>query len=322
MKKDRVKWVILIMLPALSLLVGCEKLPEVLRFDRYFAPQEKAEKAVSKQPVAKKVVPVAKGPVLARVNDRIITLDEFNETFDALPQEIKDAYLESPQGKMGFLYELVDRELLIEEALNRKLDRAQEVTKLMEDFKDQVLYNKILSMEVEKIKATPKEIKDYYNSFKAEFTQPEEREVSVIILPNEADARTVLIQLLEGGDFAVLAREKSIGPNKSNGGKMGFIVKKTAFTPADKKTVFPKFEEVAFSLDSGATSNIFKGPQGYYIVKVDKIKAPIQQTLSERRDDIEKVLLLTKQRQVLIGLLNRLRGEAKPYEVHEDLLTD
>ena len=322
MKKDRVKWVILIMLPALFLLVGCEKLPEFLRFDRYFASQEKTEKAVSKQPIARKVMPVAKGPVLARANDRTITLDDFNETFGALPQEIKDAYLESPQGKIGFLYELVDRELLIEEAVARNLDKAQEVIELMKDFKDQVLYNKVLSMEVEKIKTTSKEITDYYNSFKAEFTQPEEREVSAIILPNEADARAILIQLLEGGDFTVLAREKSIGPNKSNGGKMGFIVKKTSLTPTDKKTAFPKFEEVAFSLDSGATSNIFKGPQGYYIVKVDKIKAPIQQTLSERRDDIERVLQLTKQRQVLIGLLNKLRGEAKPYEVHEDLLTD
>ena len=322
MKRDRVKWVILIMLPVLSFLVGCEKLPDVLRFDRYFAPQEKAKKAVSGQPVARKVMPAAKGPVLARVNDRIITLDDFNETFDALPQEIKDAYLESPQGKVGFLYELVDRELLIEEALDRNLDKTQEITELMKDFKEQVLYNKILSVEVERIKATPKEVTDYYNSFKAEFTQPEEREVSAIILPNEADARAILIQLLEGGDFAVLAREKSIGPDKSNGGKMGFIVKKTALTPVDKKTVFSKFEEVAFSLDSGATSNIFKGPQGYYIIKVDKIKAPIQQTLSDRRDDIEKVLLLTKQRQVLIGLLNKLRGGAKPYEVHEDLLTD
>jgi len=322
MKKDRVKWVILIMLPALFLLVGCEKLPEFLRFDRYFTSQEKAEKGVSKPSVIKKVMPASKGPVLARVNNRVITLDDFNETFNALPQEIKDAYLESPQGKIGFLYELVDRELLIEEAASRNLDKAREFTELMKDFKDQVLYNKILSMEVEKIKATPEEVTDYYNSFKAEFTQPEEREVNVIILPNEAVARAILIQLLEGGDFATLAREKSIGPNKSNGGKMGFIVKKTAITPADKKTVFPKFEEVAFSLDSGATSNIFKGPQGYYIIKVDKIKAPIQQTLSERRDDIEKVLLLTKQRQALIGLLNRLRSEAKPYEVHEEVLTD
>ena len=322
MKKDRVKWVILIMLPALFLLAGCENLPDFLRFDRYFTSQEKTEQAVSREPVAKKIMPAVKGPVLARVNDRIITLNDFNETFDSLPQEIKDAYLESPQGKTGFLYELVDRELLIEEALDRNLDKAWDVTKLMKDFKDQILYNKVLSMEVEKIKATPKEVTDYYNSFKAEFTQPEEREVSVIILPNEADARAILIQLLEGGDFAALAREKSIGPNKTNGGKMGFIVKKTPLTPSEKKTVFPKFEEVAFSLDSGATSNIFKGPQGYYIIKVDKIKAPIQQALSERSDDIEKVLQLTKQRQALIALLNRLRDEAKPYEVHEELLTD
>ena len=322
MKKNRIKWIILMVLPALFLLVGCEKLPDFLRFDRYFTPQEKDEKAVSKEPVAKKVVPAAKGPVLARVNDRVITLDDFNETFGALPQEIKDAYLKSPQGKMGFLYELVDRELLIEEALDRKLDETREVIKLMKDFKDQVLYNKILTMEVEEIKTTPEEVTDYYNSFKADFTQPEEREVSVIILPNEADARAVLIQLLEGGDFAVLAREKSIGSNKSDGGEMGFIVKKTPFTPADKKTVFPKFEEVAFSLDASATSNIFKGPQGHYIIKVDKIKAPIQQPLSERWDDIENALQLTKQRQALIGLLNGLRGEAKPYEVHEELLTD
>ncbi len=322
MKKDKTKWIILIVLPALFLLVGCEKLPDFLRFDRYFTSQEKAEKAVSKEPAAGKVVPAAKGPVLARANDRIITLDDFNETFEALPQEIKDAYLKSPQGKIGFLYELVDRELLIEEALDRKLDQSQEVVKLIKDFKSQVLYNKVLSMEVEKIKTTPEEVTDYYNSFKADFTQPEEREVRVIVLPNEADTRTVLIQLLEGGDFAALAREKSIGPNKSDGGKIGFIVKKTPLTPADKKTVFPKFEELAFSLDAGATSNIFKGPQGYYIIKVDKIKAPIQQPLSERWNDIEEALQLTKQRQVLIGLLNRLREEAKPYEVHDDLLTD
>ncbi len=315
MKENRVKWIMLIMLPALFLLVGCEKLPDFLRFDRYFGPQKKIEK-----PVGEKTLPVPTGTILARVNDRIITLDDFNETFGTLPEELKTAYLESPQGKIGFLYELVDRELLIEEALARKIDKDEKLLKLVEDFRDQVLYNEVLTLEVEKIKVMPNEVKDYYNSFKTEFVQPEEREVSVILLPTEPEARTVLIQLLEGGNFAALAKEKSTGPNKNNGGKMGFIVKKTPLTPADKKTVFPKLEEVAFSLDTGGTSNIFKGPQGYYIIRLDKIKPPVQQALSERWDDIEKALQLTKQRQVLINLLNKLRSEAKPYEVHEQLL--
>jgi parvulin-like peptidyl-prolyl isomerase len=75
---------------------------------------------------------------------------------------------------------------------------------------------------------------------------------------------------------------------------------------------------VAFSptLESGDTSNIFKGPDGYYIVKVTDIKAATAKPYSDVKEDLKKGVLEEKQNEVYKGLTDKLQGETK-IEIYE-----
>ncbi|MBL7092307.1 MAG: peptidylprolyl isomerase, partial [Candidatus Omnitrophica bacterium] len=111
--------------------------------------------------------------------------------------------------------------------------------------------------------------------------------------------------------------DKSAG----QGGDIGFIVQKMPFPQPDKKTMFEKFEEVAFTLELNKPSAIFKGPDGFYVIKIVEIKEARQRPLSEVRSDIEQGLLFKKQDEALKTLIGNLRKSANVI-VHEELLRD
>ena len=64
-------------------------------------------------------------------------------------------------------------------------------------------------------------------------------------------------------------------------------------------------------LDVGKTSNIFKGPQGYYILKLEAKRGGKQKTLSELWDDIKRTLTFLKQQQKLEELVSNVSKTAK-----------
>ena len=105
-----------------------------------------------------------------------------------------------------------------------------------------------------------KQLRKAYNSY-----QPKTN-VSVILTSSEDDAKKVIGELNKGGDFAKLAKEKSIDPNtKKNGGKM------TAFDSTDAN-LEDDFKSAAFKLKKGEytkTPVSSQSSQGYFIIKKD-----------------------------------------------------
>ncbi|MDD5596040.1 MAG: peptidyl-prolyl cis-trans isomerase, partial [Candidatus Omnitrophica bacterium] len=101
----------------------------------------------------------------------------------------------------------------------------------------------------------------------------------------------------------------------ATGGEVGLI---SYELDAKKRVRFDKFYEVAFAptLEVGGISNIFKGPDGYYIIKVDNIKKTEPRPLNELWDNIKNYLLFEKQQKAIAELANKLSGETK-IEIYE-----
>lgn len=301
----------LLLVIAVVALAGCTegKTPSWLQFGKKQPLEEPSPEIVEEE----------RGTKLASIDGRIITLEEFNERLKArneeieatkeIPDSVKSDYLiKTSADKEGFLERMVERELIIAEAIRRGLDKNEDILATIEALKEQLLFARIVESEKAKASVTSKEIENYYNIYKEVFKIPEERRVGMIVVSSEEKAKEIVINLLQGTDFSVLARENSIdAKSATEGGDLGFIVQKTPLTSPDKKTTFEKLEQVAFSLDLNRPSTIFKGPDGYYIIKVTEIKPARERLLSEVYNDIEKGLTLQKQEEVLNALIGNLR---------------
>jgi len=285
-------------------------------------------KPVEREPRVEEV----EGTLLVSVNGRRITLEDFNSRIQAynneiqasrdIPDSVKPDYLiKTVEDKKRLLDNMVERELLIAEAIDRRLDKDKDLLRAIKALKEQLLFAKLIEREKANVTVTTKEVEEYYNLYRDAFSIPGERRVSMIVLPTEGRAKEALIALLQGGDFAALAQSSSTDKSAAQGGDIGFIVRKMPFPQAGKKTMFEKFEEVAFTLELNELSAIFKGPGGFCIIKVTEIKEPRQRLLSEVYNDIQQGLLLKKQEEALKVLIGNLRKSSNVV-VHEELLKE
>ncbi len=246
----------------------------------------------------------ARGTIIGKVGNIPLTLEDLNQDIisynESVPSDQPEKKIVTRDQKISYVRnEMVHRALLYQEALNRGLDKDEEVASIVEKTKMELAVLKLMKDETDKMDVTPKEVEEVYNANKEQFKEPEERNIREIVVSSEQDAKDILIQLLQGADFSALARERSKSSSSRNGGDLGFISK-------GKK--FAQFDAVAFSdtLEVGKTSNIFKGPDGYYILKLETKKGGKQRALSELYEDIKRRILFADKQQKLEDLINRL----------------
>jgi parvulin-like peptidyl-prolyl isomerase len=96
---------------------------------------------------------------LARVNEKVITLEDFNKKYK---ENLKFFQFRAPT-KTGVLDDLVKRELGIQEAKKRGLDKDPEVIERMNTVLYHALLDKELSKKFESIHVTDEEAKAYYS---------------------------------------------------------------------------------------------------------------------------------------------------------------
>lgn len=257
---------------------------------------------------------LVKGTIIAKVNNYPITLENLNQEVEAynsmVPVDKPEAKITTREQKINYLKnEMVRRILLYQAAAARGLDRKEDVIKAIERTKQDLLVMELVRQEADKIEVSASEIEEYYNTYKEQLKEPEERQAREIMVSTEQEAKDILIQLLQGADFATLAQERSKSASAKEGGDLGYIQK-------GKK--FAQFDAAAFSdtIDVGKISSIFKGPDGYYIVKIEGKRGGKQKSLSELWDDIKRGLTFLKQQQRIENLISGLSKDAK-LEIYE-----
>jgi len=162
---------------------------------------------------------------------------------------------------------------------------------LRDQLRAKLLSDKLYKTILDKVQVTDADIKAYYDSHKAQFMQPESREVQHILVKQRSLADEIYAKLKNGADFAALAKKYTQDPgSKGDGGK---------FTAYQGKTVKP-FDKFVFSAKVGELSHPIKTSFGWHVIEVlSDTKPAAPQPLADAKDQISGTLLKQKQDQAL-----------------------
>ena len=109
------------------------------------------------------------GPVVARINDYELTLKEYETQLNS-DMSLSEHYQVTEEDKREFLERLVRKELLIQEAVRRKLDRREAFVRAIERYWESTLIRDLMELEGEEIRerssVTEKEIRARYEQMK------------------------------------------------------------------------------------------------------------------------------------------------------------
>ncbi len=262
--------------------------------------------------------------ILAEVAGYKLTLKKFNDQIASLPPQLQMAVARNPQLKEQLLDRWVQLTLMAAEARKQDLQDKPAVKKRIEDMTNALLAQEFMRENVEaKVKVTDKEVKDYYENHKSEFTRPEQvraRHILIKVSPNadkkalakaKKKAEEIRAKALKGEDFAKLAEKYSDDPgSRGRGGDLGYF---------QKGRMVPEFEKAAFSLKVGEISKPVRTSFGYHIIKVEGKRPSQQQTFKDVEQRIRQKLTREKQRKIREEIVARLEKKY-PVKVNKSLL--
>jgi peptidyl-prolyl cis-trans isomerase C len=237
------------------------------------------------------------GDVVARVNDKPITEKDLEYATGDFAEEL--ARVPEAQRREAVLNALIDLTLVAQAAEKDGLGSNPEFARRMELLRTRALRSEFVREKVAP-QATDEAVRQRYDAEVAKIEQPEELKASHILVETEDEAKVIIEQLKAGGDFAVIAKEKSKDPGSGpNGGDLGYF---------GKGSMVQEFETAALALEPGKfTETPVKSQFGYHIIKLeDRRKQPLPQFDAVKSQVSQLVMSDT-----YTGLLQKLKGEAK-----------
>lgn len=158
---------------------------------------------------------------VATVNGQIITQSDLQSYAVQRAQRSRTKPGETPREIL--IEELVNLELLYQEAQQKGLEKQPEVATLLNRMKREALSMAAVNDFAKNVSVTDAEMKEIYTS-QISKTSITEYKARHILLKAKEEALAVIKQLKDGGDFATIAKEKSTGPTAKNGGDLGWFL--------------------------------------------------------------------------------------------------
>lgn len=239
----------------------------------------------------------AGGPVPADQRDRIYRdlLDQL-VGYALLTQETKSRNVVVPDADVDARISQIRGQFPSEEAFEQMLtERTLTMEQMRADARQDMAVAKMINDEVEsKVAVTPEQVTDFYAKNPDQFLEPERVRASHILIsiPENADAAAraearqkaeqILKDVTAGQDFGALAKEHSQDPGSAvNGGDLGFFQQGQMVGP---------FNDAAFSLAPGSTSDLVETNFGYHIIRVAEKEPGRTVPLDDVRPQVEQYL--------------------------------
>ncbi|MCC6646357.1 MAG: peptidyl-prolyl cis-trans isomerase [Polyangiaceae bacterium] len=259
------------------------------------------------QPAASTSLPGGLTPELAakpvaKVGDRVITLGEVAATLDGLNEFDRLRY-QAPERRKELLKEMIELELLADEARRRGLDKTPETQAVMR----QILRDAMLAEVKKKVPAPADlpqaEVRAYYEAHRAEYREPERRRVSAISLRDRRRAESALADAkkaspVEWGKLALALSEPPL--TLAPGAPVEIVADLGIVGPpddprGDHPRVPPELRRAVFEItgDPGATlDRVVPTADGhFFLVRLAGKSPPHERSFAEAERSIRGVLV-------------------------------
>jgi parvulin-like peptidyl-prolyl isomerase len=270
--------------------------------------------------------------IIAQVNEEQIPIEQFDREFKEL---ILESDMDAKETGLGTLRrvcldQVIERKILVQEARRSGIKVSPEELNqaifdvetdypgkgfgeklglkgmTFEEWKvrleekllaEKVIRNSFHSPE----KIDEKEALQYYEDHRSSFQIDQKVRARQIVVADGEEAIQILKRLKKGETFEKVAKEKSLGPEKVEGGDLGY------FSPGEKPTEFNH----VFSMEVGAVSEVIKSPYGYHIFKLEEKIEPRQVPFGEAKLGILQALGQKKGEENYQKWFKGLKGKAK-----------
>jgi len=254
--------------------------------------------------------------VVATFEGGKISLGEVEREWNDFPDKYKT--------KLEALNHLINVELIVKKAEELGLDKddeelknriktateqiQQEATEKSKNSTEQILIQNLIKQEIDDrlMKITEAEIAQYYEENKEEFYVPDMYNLQEMVVETGEEAKAILKEIKAGGDFTLLAQEKSGGLTAKKGGYLGYVTNDSA-----KLFGYDNFEKIASVLKVEEVSKIIKTENGYCLLKLLEIKPAYQETLEKTKGFIERKLTRERRENAYNEWLNNLKEQAQ-----------
>ncbi len=219
----------------------------------------------------------AEDQVVAIVDGAEIRMSEVQEAVTFLPQQYQEAPFEGLYPYM--VNRLVIMRLIANAGRAAGLADDENFKKRVAHAENRLLEQATLDQQVEG-SLTDEALAVYYQQWAEKKQMDEEIQARHILLTTEEEAVAVIAELVNGADFAGLAKERSTGPSGPEGGYLGYF---------GKGQMVPEFEVAAFELKPGEFSRTPVQTQfGFHVILVEDRRPVPVPPLAEMAAELRK----------------------------------
>ena len=270
--------------------------------------------------------------IIVQINEEQIRIEEFDREFKELILEPGKEAKGAGIGNLRQVYldQVIERKILVQEARRlgikvspEELNQAISEIKMdypgegfgeklglkgmtLEEWKvrleEKLLAEKVIRSALHsREKIDEKEVLQYYEDYRSSFQIGQKVRVRQIVVADGEEAIQILKRLKKGESFEKVAKEKSLGPEKAQGGDLGY------FGQGEKPSEF----DHVFNMEIGSISEVIKSPYGYHIFKLEEKMEPRQIPFEEAKLGILQELGQKKGEENYQKWFKGLKGKAK-----------
>jgi peptidyl-prolyl cis-trans isomerase C len=232
-------------------------------------------------------------PILATVNGSPIT----EGVVELYEQQLRARRPGNPaaQDRQAILEEIINLELARQGGETQGLDKDTKIQLQIDQQRRAVIATAAIQHELEANPVGDEELKKIYDEQAPSGTEYKARH---ILVKEEDEAKTLIVELDNGADFSELAKQKSTGPSGKSGGELGWFSSKQMVAP---------FSEAVAGMEKGTyTKEPVKTQFGWHIIILDDTREASPPPFDQLKPQLQAFV----QKQRVQDYIARLRKSA------------